>query len=335
MKTPMISVVMPVYNAEQYLNEAIDSILTQTYIDFEFIILNDGSIDKTEEIILSYDDPRIVYIKNEANLQIVKTLNKGIALAKGKYIARMDADDISLPERFEKQMEFMGQNQEIDVCGSWMGLIGKPSSHIWIYPKTHEEIKAQLLFNTPMAHPTLMIKKSFFNDFKYNVFSNKAEDYHLWNESIDVKKFINIPEVLLMYRLHADQTCNTSREIQVSVANSVREVILVRMGMKPTNREMMIHTNFSLLIWDERDHSELIAWLERLIEKNKKFNYFDENALKKIIGSFWWKMINAQKKYNLKIFYSFISSPFHFYTKRPIKEYIKLFVKCLISWKQR
>jgi len=115
---PAVSVVMPVYNGEKYLRESIDSILNQTYTDYEFIIVNDGSNDKTEEIILSYNDNRIRYIKNEKNLQIVKSLNRGIELAKGRYIARMDADDISLPRRFEKQITFMENNLEIGVCGT-------------------------------------------------------------------------------------------------------------------------------------------------------------------------------------------------------------------------
>lgn len=102
----LVSVVLPAYNAELYLKEAIDSVLSQTFTDFELIILNDGSIDRTEEIILSYNDSRIVYVKNEKNLGLIGTLNKGINLAKGKYIARMDADDICLPERFKNRLIF-------------------------------------------------------------------------------------------------------------------------------------------------------------------------------------------------------------------------------------
>ncbi|HGF9542707.1 TPA: glycosyltransferase family 2 protein, partial [Acinetobacter baumannii] len=114
----LVSVVLPAYNAELYLKEAIDSVLSQTFTDFELIILNDGSIDRTEEIILSYNDSRIVYVKNEKNLGLIGTLNKGINLAKGKYIARMDADDICLPERFKKQVDFLEKNNEIDLIGT-------------------------------------------------------------------------------------------------------------------------------------------------------------------------------------------------------------------------
>lgn len=117
-KKPAISVLMPVYNSEKYLNEAIESILNQTFVDFEFIIINDASNDNSENIIESYQDSRIKYFKNEKNLGVAKTLNKGLKLAQGKYIARMDSDDISLPERLYKQFKFMEVYNDIDVCGS-------------------------------------------------------------------------------------------------------------------------------------------------------------------------------------------------------------------------
>ena len=115
---PSISVVMPAYNAEKYLREDIDSILAQTYDDFEFIIINDGSIDRTKEIILSYSDPRIVYIENEQNSGICVTLNKGLDTAKGRYIVRMDSDDIALPQRLEIQVRYMDANPDVGVAGS-------------------------------------------------------------------------------------------------------------------------------------------------------------------------------------------------------------------------
>ena len=123
-----ISVLMPAYNAEKYIGEAIESILNQTYKDFEFIIINDGSIDRTEDIILSYDDPRIIYLKNKENSGIVASLNNGLKQAKGQYVARMDADDISLPTRFEKQLQYMESNQHIFVLGTSLILFGENSN---------------------------------------------------------------------------------------------------------------------------------------------------------------------------------------------------------------
>ena len=126
------TVLMPVYNAEKYVAEAIDSILNQTFNDFEFLIINDGSTDNSLDIIKSYDDPRITIINNETNLGLSHTLNKGIELARGEYIIRMDADDISLSIRLEKQIEFMDSNQHIGICGSWIQTFDKSGNQsIW------------------------------------------------------------------------------------------------------------------------------------------------------------------------------------------------------------
>lgn len=205
MKHPVISVVMPVYNGEKYLREAIDSILNQTYTDFEFIILNDGSTDNTEKIILSYSDPRILYIKNDVNAGIVKTLNRGIGLAKGAYIARMDCDDISVPCRFEKQVEFFRSHADIYVCGTWIKLFNSVERS-FCYPTRHEDIKSGLLFNPCMAHSSLMIKKNVFDYSRYDEKYDKIEDYALWLDLADNFKFANIPLFLLKYRIHCSQT---------------------------------------------------------------------------------------------------------------------------------
>src|SRR5690606_5902322 len=154
------SVILPAYNAELYLREAIDSVLTQTFNDFELIVLNDGSIDQTENIILSYDDSRIIYVKNEQNLGLIGTLNKGMALAKGKYIARMDADDICFPERFEKQVAFLENNKEYIICGTSAyrfhnDILDRKAFNV---PLSDESIRVRLLFNSGFIHPSVMFR---------------------------------------------------------------------------------------------------------------------------------------------------------------------------------
>jgi glycosyltransferase involved in cell wall biosynthesis len=139
---PRISVVMSVYNGEKYLRQAIESILQQTYTDFEFIIIDDGSTDSSREIIQSYDDKRIRLVINEQNIGLTKSLNKGIRLAKGEFIARMDADDISLPQRFEKQVAYLDSHPEVGVLGTYANIIdhrGKIINNI-IFPTEHETI---------------------------------------------------------------------------------------------------------------------------------------------------------------------------------------------------
>ncbi len=326
---------MPVYNGELYLDDAIDSILGQTFKNFEFIIINDGSKDKTEEIILSYKDDRICYLKNEINLQIVKSLNKSIRLSKGKYIARMDADDISLPNRIEKQINFMEKNPDIDVCGTWMRIMDNTGNKKWVYPKEHDEIKAHLLFNTPISHPSIIIKRSFFDDFMYSEAANKAEDDYLWHESIDSKKFFNIPEALYLYRLHSNQTCNNARDVQVAVANQVRKNMLSRIGITPTTDEFNIHCNFSLLKWNEKNNNKLATWLNKIIKYNKKTTYFDELALNKMIGLFWWKMHRRNTHNGLPVFFDLVRHPYHKYEFQTIEKYIVFFIKCLIRKKPK
>ena len=137
-KTPKITVLMPVYNGEKYLKESIESILKQTFRDFEFLIINDTSTDESEKIIRSFKDSRIKLIKNEKNIGLTKSLNKGLDLAKGEYMARMDADDISLPKRLEIQVAFMDKNPKIGVIGAWAKVIGESNKK---YIKTYSNFE--------------------------------------------------------------------------------------------------------------------------------------------------------------------------------------------------
>lgn len=157
---PVVSVLMPTYNAEKYLKEAIDSILNQTFTDFEFLIIDDNSKDKTKKIIGKYNDKRIKLIKGPQK-GLAAALNCGIKKAQGKYIARMDADDISLPARFEKQVNYLEAHPEITVLGTWQEHFGR-WNFIHKAKATHEECKAELLFNCDLCHSTLMFRKEDF-----------------------------------------------------------------------------------------------------------------------------------------------------------------------------
>lgn len=205
-KNPMISVVMSVYNAEKYLDEAIQSILNQTYKDFEFIIINDGSTDKSLEIIEKYKnhDERIVLISRE-NKGLIASLNEGIEKAQGKYLARMDADDISLPKRFERQIELL-EKDNIDICGCHFFIVDSRSKY-----KSAKVISTDCVFNTivlsrsvPFAHASVMFKKEFLinNGLKYGQTKYiHAEDYALWiTFSNKNAKISNVDDFLFKYR---------------------------------------------------------------------------------------------------------------------------------------
>jgi len=219
-----ITVLMPAYNAEGFIAEAIDSILCQTYKDFEFIIINDGSTDNTKDIIASYTDSRIKLISNSINKGLVYCLNYGINIAKGEFIARMDADDKSLKERFEKQVFFMENNPHISILGTSFLYMGTP--YIISHPITNDEIRIKLLKDTALAHPTVMMRSNTIRKKKlqYNSDYYPAEDYYLWTECVmNGLKIANLPEVLLEYRQHSSQISTTQQKKQENLKKQIRE----------------------------------------------------------------------------------------------------------------
>ncbi|HAF36760.1 glycosyltransferase family 2 protein [Sphingobacterium multivorum] len=208
-KKPVISVIMPVYNAEKFLERAIQSILDQTFKDFELIIINDGSKDQSDQIIKSFSDHRIVYINNEKNLGLTKTLNKGVKLAKGDFIARMDSDDISFPVRFETQVEIFNSYSGIDMINT-MSIImteeGRPKN-INKYSVGFEALKFVNVFNCLVVHPSIMIKTEVMKRYYYREesASNYIEDLDLWTRMLgDGCVIYTIERPLLYYRIVGD-----------------------------------------------------------------------------------------------------------------------------------
>ena len=208
---------MSVYNTEKYLSEAIESILNQTYSDFEFIIIDDGSTDKSLEIIQQYaqKDKRIRVILNKENIGLAKSLNKGIAQAKGKYIARMDADDISLSVRLQVQFNFLESNPEISVVGSNYTQIDSNGikSHASNRPCSPARVWWGLFFDNMIAHPTVMMSRSIFTDggIQYNEQVSVAQDFELWHQVIKKYDISNLADALLLYRVHNNSVSESKK----------------------------------------------------------------------------------------------------------------------------
>lgn len=200
-----VTVFMPVYNGGNYLSEAIESILNQTFKDFELLIINDGSTDNSEEIIKGYKDSRIKYVVNKKNMGIIKTLNKGLDLIQSEYIARMDADDISLPTRLEKQIDFMDKHRDIAVSGtSMLNIYSDGKTKKGIVKNDPRQIKTMLLFTNALAHPTIIIRKKIIDEenLTYNESHQAVEDYGLWVKMSFTNKLANLQEILLKYRVN-------------------------------------------------------------------------------------------------------------------------------------
>ncbi len=321
---------MPVYNGEKYLREAIDSILNQTYENFEIIIVNDGSIDATESIILSYNDKRIKYIKNVSNLGLIQSLNSGIELAKGSFIARMDADDISLPNRLKHQLEFMLLNPKVGVCGcDYYQLSGTVKKHQTAFYK-HDEIFGYMLFNSSVVHPSLLIKKEVLQIFSPVFDSNykHAEDFELWAKLIFVTKFSAINSIEFEYRVHNAQVTKVHKAEQINSANKVRKAILQKAGFVFSENELAIHCKIgsSQLFNSITELQHVEGWLTKLVQQNQVLKVVDEAIFNNIIGKQWYDSC-GNTSLGLKAY--------TFYFKSQLKNLhtassIKLLIKCFI-----
>lgn len=206
MITPKVSVVMSVYNGEKYLREAIDSILEQAFRDLEFVIVDDGSTDSTWAILASYNDPRIVLLRNEENIGLTRSLNKGLAVARGEYIARMDADDTSLPERLEKQVAYLDAHPGVGLIGTWVEIIGERGERLSVLrrPVAPLFVKWSLLFDNCLIHSTVMYRRALVEKLGgYDLLSFYAQDYELWSLMSFETQIAVLPEILVRWRSHS------------------------------------------------------------------------------------------------------------------------------------
>ena len=324
---------MPVYNGEKYLAEAMDSILNQSFTDFEFLIINDGSTDQSVKIIESYQDSRIRLIHNEKNIGLAETCNKGIEMAKGELVARMDSDDISLPKRLEKQIKFMDNNPEVGICGTWIRMFGSVS-YINRYFTGDQELKARLLFNTCFAHPSVVMKKNILikNNLKYKKEFDPGDDYYLWAELSNFTNFANIPEILLLYRMHSKNISKIKNNNQAWGAKNARLHMLDQLEINPSEEDMQIHSHLKDFTGNPilfLDRSE--SWMSKLIKANQEQKIFDEESLFKIIYDRWFSVCYNNSHLGFSIWKKFWQSPLSSHNKNWI-QLLKFLLKTITSY---
>ncbi len=294
---------MSVFNSERYLKDAVESILSQTYKNFEFIIIDDGSSDSSLRIIKSYKDKRIRLIENKVNIGLAASLNKGLVMATGKYIARMDSDDISMPDRLERQFKYMESHPDVICYGSWARYFGsnlpktlriKHSLHLFDtfrVPLNHNDIQASLLFWIPFVHPTVMFNASLLkiNDINYNPQIRRAQDYELWSRLCFLGKCANSSKILLKYRISATNAGSTSHDDQLNVRREVVKGIVYKLlGRLPTAEELTTHMKIvEREINNKKYLYEAKKWLNLLASKAKENLMFDQGSLIKAISAEW------------------------------------------------
>lgn len=296
---PAISVLLPVYNAEPFLAEAIESILRQSHSDFEFIIINDGSTDQSLEIASIYaaKDKRIILISRE-NKGLIRTLNEGLELAKGKYIARMDADDISHPERIQKQLYFMEKNPDIIVSGTALSILGD-NNKVWVPPIGNVRIRANHIFASSIFHPTAIIRIASIREYnlKYDETKVDAEDYDLWVRASQYGKLGNISDVLLQYRRHEGAVGVKKIDSQRKCANKIRgQLLLNHFTCNISDEEIEIHNLIcNRNIYELKDKiNAAILWLEKLKSCNYENKYCLSGTLNTVITKYrLWLLSNS------------------------------------------
>jgi glycosyltransferase involved in cell wall biosynthesis len=336
---PKITVLMPVYNCENYILEAVKSILQQTYTNFEFLIIDDCSTDKTVEIIKSLNDDRIQLIQKPKNTGITESLNYGIRISKGEYIARMDGDDISLPTRFEKQVAFMEANVDVVVCGTAFEFL---HNNFYIaVPENNDEIKVGLLQECKIGHPTVMMRTLFLrkNQLFYNTNMEPAEDYDLWVRMIHLGKFHNLQESLLKYRVHDEQVSSKRNQIQIETALKIKSNMLFNLDNALQANEIKAYSN---LISNYRaatflDFVQFLAFKKKLSRCNLEKKYFDQimllNFLKNLEALFFNYYFKNRSYYNWNILSNYNKIINRVDCRLKFNDCFKLIFKCMICYK--
>lgn len=302
---------MPIYNAQEHLAEAIRSILGQSSSDLEFVMIDDGSLDHSREIVEGFSDTRIVFAKNEKNLGVRDTLNKGLELCSGRYVARMDADDVSLPRRLETQVRYLESHSEVGVCGTWVGTIGRWHEGFEDYPVDHESIRAQMIFSCPVAHPSVMLRRELFSKAHLRYEQPYAEDYDLWSRAIERMGFHNIPQRLMKYRFSSAGISRTWRKQEyLACAEEVMRRGLSRLGISPDAEEMNAHAfSFKEIGLPALKSSE--RWLIRLLEANRDKKVYDAAAFERTVYKRWLYVCTRSTGLGWAAWRSFRDSPLH------------------------
>lgn len=303
---PIVSVIMPVYNGERYLQPAIRSILEQTMGDFELIVIDDASSDGTASLLAQCDDPRLRVIRHDSNRGIVDALNHGLSHARGQYIARMDADDISRPERLEKQLAFLQEHPDVGLVGSWILGFGEVRrKYVHRYPVTHDAIRALMLFENAFAHSTVMFSHAVLQEhgLRYSEHFKYVEDWALWWQIAGVSRVANLPEVLLDYRINKAGTSYTGTSIQTRSRIDFVEARLQEAGL-PFRQELAEMAPSSL--HELKMLSEAFA---ALLAAHARHPYMNDQALRECVEQLWFRSCYRARRRGVAVGRLYISNP--------------------------
>lgn len=315
MSSPLVTVLMPAYNVEKYVAWAIESILNQLYDNFEFLIFEDGSTDDTLKIIQSFEDERIKLYTHPFNQGHIQHLNTGLRIAKGKYIARMDADDIALPERLKKQVSFLESHPDYVIVGSQARYIyGDGQTPSKIKSKLHTKnkfLQACTLFYAPFIHPTVMMRTEIAQSYGYSV-EYAAEDIHLWGQILSHHKGYNLPDVLLHYRIHDKNISTVKSTYYLEGMSRLTAKRLTELHIPYTKDDLTTHSMLFGLYKQPLSVTNLKAiekWLRFFQVTNEERQLYEERIFATVLGQTWYTCCTRGKHNGWRSFWLFIKSP--------------------------
>jgi len=299
---PVVSVVMPVHNGERYLREAIESVLNQTYERLELLVVNDGSTDGTADILKEMsrvDKGRLRPIERD-RIGFAKALNLGIEEARGKYIARMDADDIAMSDRLARQVAFLDAHPDHVLCGTAIRTFGDCVPGVVTYPRDHESIRCILFWECCFCHPSVLMRREPFTAGRcaYREEYGVVADYDLWTQMVELGKAANLPQVLLHYRRHASQASTT----EVSTTNRQIEMVWLREARRLLpceGRDAELHCSLAArrfeLSGEYQDHAR--RWIEKLDRSNEEKRLYDRECFQRQLRHLWFNLCRHRARH--------------------------------------
>lgn len=289
MSTPLVSVIMPVHNAATYVADAIRSVLTQSVGDFELILIDDASTDKSDEVITTFRDGRLRYQRSDIQLNAAGARNRGLAEARGEFVAFLDADDLARPERFAIQLNLLRARSDVGVVGSFIEAMeenGDPRGDGFVRPLATEEIPPALLFGNCLALSSIMARRASLASFKPEF--APAEDYELWARLAATTKFAIIPQRLTSYRMHPAGVSARQPGQMRSAVDRVHVQQLARLGVEPSPVHARLAAWSLHPTWEELNSAE--EWLCRLQEANEGTDVYPNDVFRRIVEERWFQI---------------------------------------------
>ncbi|MBA4388122.1 MAG: hypothetical protein C0404_09085 [Verrucomicrobia bacterium] len=294
MTTPRVSIIMPMHNNRAYVRTAVESMLNQSFGDFEFIIVDDASTDDSASIVRSFADSRIRLVTNSENRGVAASLNIGIDSAKGEYLARMDADDVSMPDRLFRQVAFLDANRGVGICGSWILCFNEDRSHLFRYPTGADCVKAFLLLGNPLAHPSVCMRRDLLRNsgLRYNEETAAAQDYEFWTRCAAFTEMDNLAVPLLRYRVHSGSVTQSRGSKSDEYATAVVASQLGKLSATFSAEEISFHrrVGHGAGVGTREELDRVEEWLGKLRTLNAGQRIWPQRGLEEALGFVWFRV---------------------------------------------